>query len=400
MGAMLIQNVRAMQPGEGIVASSVLIDGGRITALDPHDVAADVARFDGDGRLLTPGLIDVHIHGIEQHFFEQSPEALVAGVERLPRYGVTTVLPTLYTVMRRGALPRLEALGAALDRCRGSSAPGFHLEGPFLALPGAGAATLPGDLVLLEEILAAAGKVLAMSVSPDTPGILPLIQRLRERGITVFLTHTRASVEQTTAAIDAGARHATHFYDVFPLPQETDPGVRPVGAVETILADPRVTVDFIADGVHVHPMAIKAALAAKGRRGVILITDANVGAGLPAGTYDTTWGYRVKVSPSNAARIDLPGDPRDGGLAGSALTMNVGMSNLLRWLDLPAHDVWAIGSANTARMLGMSDRGELRVGASADLVLWDQGGTALSAVRTWVGGQCVHEQQTQERVCP
>ncbi|MBI2497232.1 MAG: N-acetylglucosamine-6-phosphate deacetylase, partial [Opitutae bacterium] len=118
----------------------------------------------------------------------------------------------------------------------------------------------------------------------------------------MFITHTRASVAQTEAAIDAGAVHATHFYDVFYPPTETDPGVRPVGAVETILADPRASVDFIADGIHVHPTAIRAALAAKTFAGVTLITDSNIGAGLPAGVYDTPWGYQVRVSPEEAAR--------------------------------------------------------------------------------------------------
>jgi N-acetylglucosamine-6-phosphate deacetylase len=108
--------------------------------------------------------------------------------------------------------------------------------------------------------------------------------------------------------------HATHFYNVFYPPAESDPGVRPVGAVEAILADPRASVDFIADGVHVHPTAIRAAIAAKTWAGVILITDSNIGAGLPAGVYDTPWGYRVKVAPGKAARHETKNF-----LAGSAL---------------------------------------------------------------------------------
>src|SRR5262249_45336740 len=150
---------------------------------------------------------------------------------------------------------------------------------------------------LLKDMLAACqDRVAIMSISPDQKNVLPVIVHLKERGIVPFITHTRASVEQTQAAIEAGARHATHFYDVFPVPEEKDPGVRPVGAVEAILADRRVSVDFISDGVHVHPTAIRAAVAAKGWAGVILITDSNIGAGLPSGQYDTPWGYPVHVS--------------------------------------------------------------------------------------------------------
>ena len=180
----------------------------------------------------------------------------------------------------------------------------MHLEGPFLGLPGAGAQTIPGDVALLDELLAAAGgRVAAMSISPEVPNILPVIERLCESGIVPFITHTQATVEQTEAAIDAGARHATHFYDVFPVPKETDPGVRPVGAVEAILADPRCSVDFIADGVHVHPTAIKAAVAAKGWQGVMLATDSNVGAGLPPGRYASPVGGTVRIAPGDAARM-------------------------------------------------------------------------------------------------
>jgi N-acetylglucosamine-6-phosphate deacetylase len=239
-------------------------------------------------------------------------------------------------------------------------------------------------LGLLEEILAACGHhVSIMSISPEQKNIVPVIQCLRERNILPFITHTRASVEQTEAAIEAGARHATHFYDVFPVPEETDAGVRPVGAVEAILADSRASVDFICDGVHVHPTAIRAAVAAKGWEKVMLITDSNIGAGLPSGEYDTPWGYRVRVAPGDAAR-----HATKGFLAGSALTMNVGMRNLLRWLApvLAPAQIWAMGTLNPARLLGLPNKGRIAPGADADLVLWDP---QLNAVKTWVGGQCL-----------
>ena len=230
-----------------------------------------------------------------------------------------------------------------------------------MALGGAACATLPGDLALLESILeAGAGRISVMSVSPDAPNIVPVIRRLREKNITVFLTHTRASVEQTEAAIAAGATHATHFYDVFYSPAETEPGVRPVGAVEVILADRGVTVDFIADGVHVHPAAIRAALAAKGPSGVILITDSNIGAGLPPGEFDTPWGFHIRVRDGDGAR-----NVNNNTLAGSALTMNLGIANLLRWINLPPADIWAMGTSNPARVLGLTKKGTLAVGADA-----------------------------------
>ena len=351
------------------------------------------------GALLTPGLIDIHCHGIHQYLYEAQPKDILDAAAVLPHYGTTCVLPTLYTVMNRSSLSQLERLSAVLPETSGATMPGFHLEGPFLALPGAGAETVPGDLMLLEEILSACrGRVLAMSVSPDTPNILPIIERLRELNITVFITHTRASVEQTEAAIAAGARHATHFYDVFPIPVETEPGARPVGAVETILADTRLTVDFICDGVHVHPMAIRAALAAKSWEKIIAITDANIGAGLCEGVYETPWGYSVRVKPTDAARIADKSHPLHGLLAGSSLTMDRALSNLLKWLDLPAHQVWAMGTINPASVVNLKNKGDLRIGADADLVLWDTVDGRLQAAKTWVAGECVFDAKQQP--CP
>ena len=352
----LIINVRALEPGEGIIGNWVRVQQGKIVGLGTHDCTPHDASelIDGGGRLLTPGLIDVHTHGIEQFAYESGPEQIVAAAQRLGQYGTTCVLPTLYRVL---SPERLVNWSGWRPRCLSPNTPVCRdsiWRARSWPWPAPRRKSMPGDLGLLEELLAAAGgKVLAMSISPETPNILPVIERLCELGIVPFITHTRATVEQTAAAIDAGARHATHFYDVFPLPEETEPGVRPVGAVETILADPRCTVDFIADGVHVHPMAIKAALAAKGWQRVMLITDSNVGAGLPPGIYDSPVGGQVRVDPGDGARLHQPGRRYHGGLAGSALTMDRGMANLLSWLDLPEEQVWAMGTSNPARLLGL-----------------------------------------------
>lgn len=388
MSSLLLRNVRLVHPGREIKSGDLLVQDGRIAAVGEVYGAGsrDDERtvVDGAGRLLTPGLIDVHTHGVMHSLYETGPDGLHAAARELGRFGVTTVLPTIVPQMKSGWKGLLAATCEAIASVREVSIPGIHLEGPFMAVGGAACPTLPGDLELLERLLAACGgRCAVMSVSPDTPNILPVIHRLREKAITVFLTHTRATVEQTEAALAAGATHATHFYDVFYPPAETDPGVRPVGVVEAVLADPRATVDFIADGVHVHPTAIRAAVAAKTYANVILITDSNIGAGLPPGVYDTPWGYAVRVAPETAAR-----HVTKNFLAGSALTMDRGMANLLRWLPLPPEQVWAMGTLNPARILGLERKGRLEVGADADLVLWDD---TLQPAQTWVAGHCTYE---------
>ncbi len=389
MRAQLIRDVRIVVPGERIFAGDVLMRGAVIEAVGAIDgrLATDADVVEGGGRLLTPGLIDVHVHGLLHHVYETGAWELRSAARALGQFGVTTCLPTVIPHDKEDCFLRLKELAQALPSVREANFPGLHLEGPFMAVGGAACPTLPGNLDLLEKLLSACeGRVAAMSVSPDTPHILPVIRRLVERGIKVFLTHTRADVEQTEAAIAAGAVHATHFYDVFYPPPEQDPGVRPVGAVEAILADPRVSVDFIADGVHVHPTAIRAALAAKGWQGVILITDASVGAGLPPGVYVTPWGFSVRTSPETAAR-----HAAKNSLAGSALTMDRGIANLLRWLPIAPEQVWAMGTLNPARLLGLDRKGRLQAGADADLVLWNDD---LTAAQTWVNGVTVYEKKS------
>jgi N-acetylglucosamine-6-phosphate deacetylase len=383
-----IHNVRLVRPGESISTGSALIRHGRIEALDGP--APDGAvLLDGEGRLLSPGLIDLHTHGVGQFLYERSPEDILSASEFLPQFGTTCAMPTLYRVFDRGSLGHLAKLAAALEGARGTRFPGFHLEGPFLALPGAGAQCIPGDLALLDDLLSACdGKALAMSVSPDTPEIIPVIERLVEKGVVPLITHTRATVEQTCLAIDAGAIHGTHFYDVFPLPKESDGGVRACGAVESLLADSRCSVDFIADGVHVHPMAIRCALAAKGFEKVLLISDSNIGAGLPEGIHDTPWGFTVHVQEGRGARVADVDNPKFGTLAGSALTMDAGIRNLHDWLDIPSEQVWAMGTLNVATLFGLKDLGRMSTGAAADLVLWEDD---LTVRKTWIRGELAFE---------
>lgn len=388
MSDLAIRNARLVAPGRGISTGDAWIRSGRIAALGRIDAAVppDARVIEARGRLLTPGLIDIHTHGIKDNLYEDGAAGVRRGARCLGEFGVTTVLPTLIPKLTDTWLGDVRRTCEALPGITDANIPGLHIEGPFMAVGGAACPTLPGDLALLERILdATGGRLAAMSLSPDAPNILPVIRRLREKGIPVFLTHTRANAEQTEAALEAGASHATHFYDVFYPPAETDPGVRPVGAVESILADARASVDFIADGVHVHPTAIRAALAAKGWQGVILITDSNIGAGLPPGLYDTPWGYRIRVAPETAAR-----HAEKGFLAGSALTMNRGIANLLRWLKLPPEQVWAMGTLNPARLLGLAKKGRLEVGADADLVLWND---SLTPAQTWVNGISVYEEK-------
>lgn len=396
MDRLIIENVRIISQ-RGISAPSyVLVEEGKIVDLGidyKHSkaLAGNIENIDGKCGLLTPGLIDIHTHGIEHYGYENGLEALTKAARILPSHGTTCILPTIVPDPNsKDLLEHLALISCAIDQIEDVCIPGLHLEGPFVGVGGAACKPMKGDLKLLDAMLeACGGKVLAMSIAPEVSNIIAIIDRLIEVDVVPFITHTQATIEQAQAAIDAGARHATHFYDVFYPPERKDGGVHPAGAIEALLADDRCTVDFICDGVHVHPVVVKATLGAKGYENMILITDSGVGAGLPDGIYDSPWGFPVRVEYKNGIRNADPDHPGYGRLVGSSLTMNIGINNLMQWLDIPSHQIFAMGTANPARLMNLKNKGAIQPNADADLVLWEETESSLVPIQTWVSGKCI-----------
>ncbi|MBN1835155.1 MAG: amidohydrolase family protein [Spirochaetales bacterium] len=391
----IVENVTLVVEEELRPGGAVLWEGGTIREVRALGGArrpgparsgpAGLERIDGGGGYLAPGFMDLHVHGVRDRLVDNGPEDLEAMSRILPRFGVTGFQPAV------SPRPPGEDAGflRSLAACRPSGAAvlGFFLEGPFLSLTGA----LPPEAVAaptgerLRSLIEASLPYRAVfAVSPEIEGAPALIRRMARGKTPVFVTHTAASVAQTLEAIEAGVTHATHFYDVFPVPGETEPGVRPCGAVEAILASPQVTVDFILDGEHVDPIAVRMALACKGPQGVCLITDANIGAGLPPGTYRGLGGAEVRIEyPGAPARMTENG-PLPGALAGSGLTMDQAVRNAVRLLEVPLPVAVGMASANPARVLGLEGRkGHVREGYDADLVLLDP---ELRVQQTWVAG--------------
>ena len=379
--------------------STVEIGGGRILRVRPTNgdgsAPAGAARVDAGGRFLAPGFIDLHIHGMHRHLVDHSPADLASAAAILPRYGVTGFLPTVCPLPSGRDAVALRALAEAAPDASGARVLGFHLEGPFLTLTGAIAkdALGPADPARVEALMAAAAPYPAIfSIAPDMPGIEPLIRRMSRSGAPVFMTHTAASVAETRRAIAAGACHATHFYDVFPVPPVAEGGVRPCGAVEAILAAPRVSVDFILDGVHVDPVAVQMALQCKGPDRVCLITDAMVGAGLPPGRHTFGGQDVIFTEPGAPARlVDSPAR-KGGGLAGSGLTLNLAVRNAVQMVGASLPQAVRMASANPAQVLGLAgSKGRLLPGYDADLVLFDE---AFDVQQTWIAGASVFNKET------
>lgn len=373
-----------------IVKGYLTISSGTIIDIGESFPECDV--IDLGESYITSGFIDLHIHGIHRMLVDNGVEDLKEICKIVPKYGVTGFLPTLAPRPKGEDANFLSVLSKT--ETDGAEILGFHLEGPFLKITGAlGAGAISGaDEERVKDLINAAKPHKAIfSISPDVDGIENLIPLMAACDTPVFMTHTAATVKQTQQAIELGVRHATHFYDVFPCPAVTEPGVRPCGAVEAILADERVSVDFILDGVHVDPIAVKMSLVSKknGSGKVCLVTDANVGAGLEPGRF--TFGnlgdisFEYKGAPARSSK--------DNTLAGSGLTMDKALRNAIKLLSLDLPEASKLVSLHPAKVLGLDHRkGLLMPGYDADFVILNKD---FEVMQTWIKGKCIYNANMQ-----
>lgn len=340
-----------LEPGE------VVVDGGVITAVRP-------ARGDGGApdRVLAPGFVDLQVNGHDDVNCATADGAQWDRMdELLLAQGVTAWCPTLVTApLERFASP-LERIGARMARPPAGGGPemlGVHLEGPFLGgAPGAHRREhlLPLDQDWLRWLPPI---VKVVTLAPELEGAAEAIQLLVGKGVLVSLGHSTATYEQAVAGAAAGARLVTHLFNgMGPLHHRT-PGL--LGAA---LADDRLTPSLIADGVHVHPAALRAAARAKGLGGWVLVTDA------------VAWrDGRLEAGGERRVQI-VDGAPRlaDGTIAGSSLTMDSAIRRMVEEAGIPLHEAVAAASATPAALVGRPELGRLAPGARADLVLLDGG---------------------------
>jgi N-acetylglucosamine-6-phosphate deacetylase len=240
----------------------------------------------------------------------------------------------------------------------------------------------PGDFSaqdILDVIASARPDVGIVTLAPELPAGIELVRSLVAAGHRVSLGHTGANVDEAMAAIDAGARHATHLFNRMAPMAHRAPGV--AGAV---LAREEVAAELICDGYHVHPAMCRVAIAAKGAGGVMAITDGTAGSGLPAGSAARLGGRRIRVT-EDAALLD------DGTLAGSTLTMDRAFRMIVTVFGLSVVDAAIMCATTPARQLGLTGFGVLAEGAVADLVVLDRG---FRVVRTFLDGREVYRSGT------
>ena len=304
------------------------------------------------------------------------------GLERmssfLARHGVSSFLATTVTAETSVLLGAVERLAEQIHNWKPASAMatpfGIHMEGPWISVSRRGVhpeAYIAGpSLEAFDRYYRAAnGYLRLITVAPEVPGAMELIREAKRRGVMVSIGHTDGLAQDADAAIAAGATHATHTFNAMrPLSHRTP------GALAKVLDSRDLSAEIIADGVHVDPLVVDIFLRCKGVENSVLVTDALSAAGMPDGKY-TLGTFEVTVQGSRCES--------DGRLAGSVLTLDRAVQNIMKFSGWNLRDSVRLASANPARVLGETTRGTIQPGARADIIVLSPNGDVINS---FVGG--------------
>jgi N-acetylglucosamine-6-phosphate deacetylase len=337
-------------------------------------------RIDLKGATLVPGFIEPHVHGCGGHdVMEATPQALSKISTTLARHGTTSFLATTVSAPIATLTSVVEQLGKLLPSATGGARPlGIHLEGPFLSTDKRGthqsANICAPDASVLERWIQKSNRLVRLlTLAPELVGAAHVADVARTSGVTVAMGHSNATFEQASSAADHGTRYAVHTFNAMRPFSHRDPGI--VGAV---LSDDRIFAEIIVDGVHVAPEVVKLFAKAKGASRVILATDATSATGMPDGQY-SLGGSSVQVTGGVSRDAE-------GRLAGSTLTQDRALQNLMQWTGMTLSDAILSLTSNPAEALNLPERGKLIPGAAADIVVLDK---YLEVSRTFVSGALV-----------
>jgi N-acetylglucosamine-6-phosphate deacetylase len=359
------------KPDGSIVRGQVTFTD-RITALD---AITDV----GDDYIL-PGFVDLQVngsHGID--VMDASADALATLSRHLAREGTTAWMPTAVTAPIEKIVQAHDSIATAFDNSKrddssdGAAILGMHLEGPFISPLRLGA----HPKLNLEPRGDAFERVLAMralrliTLAPELPGAIDAISKLTARDVVVSIGHSNATFDEANAGIEAGARMFTHLFNAMRPLNHRDPGV-----IAAALAPSAAFAGIIPDGVHVHPAMLRLAFDARGRGGLIVVTDKVALAGT-TGSEKIVGRARATIR-DGAARLD------DGTLAGSIISMLRGVRIMVEKAGVSIGDAAVMAATNPARLIGASDRGVIQIGARADLILLSR---TLELKSVFIGGR-------------
>jgi N-acetylglucosamine-6-phosphate deacetylase len=361
----------------------VIIENGRISAIEPRSHLAqnpvETDIISADGLLIMPGLIDIHVHGSAgSDVMDATPEALEKMSSFFLQHGITTYLPTTVSHSSNRINQAIDNISQNLANSSGAVPLGVHIEGPYLCQPFRGAhppewLRNPDPKEYRQWLRS--GVIRTISIAPELPGTIDLINEGIANGVRFSAGHTQASPEEIKIAANAGLSLATHTFNGMAGLHHRD-----LGTVGALLADDRIFCEIIADGVHVHPEVLKMVIRIKGLDHTVLVTDAMRATGLPDGDYDLA-GHSISVRAGVARTAS-------GGLAGSTLTLDRAVHNIQKFSGIPFHQAVHLATLTPAAALGLKGtKGEIRPGADADILIAD---TNMNVKAVMINGKIIY----------
>ncbi len=382
----IIINGTIITPFHLVSGKAIVVEKGRIREIVNKEelntatlIGAEV--IEGKDKYIVPGYIDIHVHGgggsdVMDGDYEAINQIAIAH----SHFGTTSFLPTTMTMSKDKIIRSLRSICEAVKKgTAGAEILGIHMEGPYIN-PEKKGAQREEDIkkISLGEFLefnqASGNLIRLVTIAPEMPGAIGLIKQ----GIIASVGHTNATYVQTQAGIQAGLSHVTHTFNAMRGLHHREPGV--IGAA---LTSPELTVEVIADGIHIHPIVLKILTKIKEGEKIVLITDSMRAAGLKEGTYDL--GGQEVIVTKGQARL------KDGTLAGSVLTMDKAVKNMASKVGVPLPKAIQMASFNPARSIGIDDKkGSLEPGKDADIVILNKN---LETELTIVAGKIVYRRK-------
>jgi len=372
-----------LTPLERVEQPILLLEGDQIVRLSSRiseEIPAGARLIDFGDAIIAPGFVDIHNHGGAGRDVMEADSAALPAIEKLLlSHGVTGYLPTTVTAPLDRTLEALHRLADAIDTAAepGRARPlGIHIEGPFLSHVRRGVHPpehlLPPTVEVFDKMWQAArGHIRLMTIAPELDGAFDVVTEAVRRGVTVSIGHSDADLNTARAAVDAGARHATHTFNAMQPFSHRDPGI-----IGEVLTDSRITADIIADGVHTDPSVVKLFLQAKGAEKAVLITDSTAATGMPDGRYKMG-AFEFEVIDGKCMA--------HGVLAGSVLTLDRAARNVMQFADWDLDRAVRSASLNPAAAAGLTNKGEIKAGASADLIVLTPSGEVQTTIVAGAG---------------
>nr|WP_199082423.1 N-acetylglucosamine-6-phosphate deacetylase [Pedobacter sp. ASV19] len=386
-----IYNGKVVTPHRVINGGCILIGGGKILEVSASDIVAeDATEINAMGNYISPGFIDLHVHGGAGHdFMDNEVEGYLAIAELHAKHGTTALMPTTLSSEHQDLLDTLSVYEAADARnTMGAKFIGIHIEGPYFSMEQRGAQD-PRYIrepvrAEYEEIIDSSRHIKRWSAAPELKGALEFAEYMVERDILPSIAHTNAIYEEVLPAFEKGFSHATHFYSCMSGVSRRN-AFRYAGVIESAYLLDAMTVEIIADGIHLPPPLLKLVLKIKGADRTALVTDAMRAAGMPPGPSilgSRSDGLEVIVEDNVAKLKDR------SAFAGSVATMDRLVNNMVVMAGATLEDAVKMASLTPANIIGIGNRkGSLVAGKDADVIIFDDG---VNIMETIVSGKRIY----------